>query len=180
MACYKGETIIAYTADSDKLVLHTKNSTISIYAEGDCCSLSWFEYCDNIYSQIVGKTILDINETENISLTHDKKIHNMINNLDDTQVADNNCYRQYYKITIIFDDNTQYKFLMTNESNGYYSGYISIRKKTSNNEKIISSCSSLNKAREPKYHYKKMTINILFVMLFIFIFIFILMVSYFY
>ncbi len=94
-------------------------STIKIYCEdvlvklsavGDCCSQSWFELYENkSFDECIGKTYIGCNDT---GLTHD---------MEESEIQEHDINHIY---ELLFDDNTTFKFLLRNSSNGYYDGYI--------------------------------------------------------
>lgn len=88
-----------------------KENEVIIYAEGDCCSFSWFEFPTNL-DKIKGKNIVSIKMNPNhIDLP-----------VSNVQEADSN-----YEVYIYFSDRTEFKFYLRNSSNGYYDGWIDIQ-----------------------------------------------------
>ncbi len=108
---YKGTQIITYRANDKCISLNTDGGYFAINAEADCCSTSWFEFPYGDLDEIIGKTIEDIN-FESVTLDRDPS------GVDDCDL--------YYNVTMSFDDDTEFLFLLINSSNGYYSGWISI------------------------------------------------------
>ena len=84
---------------------------MTIYAEADCCSSSWFYFFeDSDIKKIIGKEIKSINIVGPIDLPP-----------SDIQERDLNDIVQ-----ILFTDSTTYNFVLRNSSNGYYTGYLNI------------------------------------------------------
>ena len=118
---YVGKKIISYVEpddeDEDFIFKIEDDSFVTIYAHGDCCSCSWFEKFDETdigyicgtlaIEDIIGKTIKSID--------------------CDLDSNENGGEIKIYEISINFDDNTEFMFIMKNSSNGYYGGYITIK-----------------------------------------------------
>jgi hypothetical protein len=85
---------------------------MKLIAVADCCSSSWFHFFDDVpINSIVGKKIKSIETLETIDLP-----------LSNVQEYDRN-----YLISIIFEDNSKYNFVLRNSSNGYYDGWLDIK-----------------------------------------------------
>lgn len=96
------------------IILYFEHKTITLYAFGDCCSHSEFEIPNDDLSPLIGHKVLSITESESYV---DKKKYEYDNY---------NCER-VHPISIIFDDETKFDFVLRNTSNGYYDGWMEIR-----------------------------------------------------
>lgn len=114
----KGATIKNYSCNDEHMILETDRGYFTVTAVGDCCSDSWFEYDEpqcNPHAlsieTIIGNKIVSIEEAER----------------DDLEGRNDSgeCIK-HYEVIMEFEDGTEYGFLMINNSNGYYSGWISI------------------------------------------------------
>lgn len=85
------------------------NYDIILYAIGDCCSESWFEYNEDSIKECIGKFYLKCIDTySTIELEHSGRQDYDINHI-------------YH---IHFHDDSSYEIILRNSSNGYYDGYI--------------------------------------------------------
>lgn len=88
-----------------------------LIAVGDCCSTSVFrEYEEHKFEEIVGKVI--------------KKIDQMIDFPEEFEFDENEddygLYLTPHLIEITFTDDTKFKFMLVNYSNGYYDGWLEL------------------------------------------------------
>lgn len=85
------------------------NNKIVLYANAECCSVSWFQLHD--VHTVFGKQIDCIYDT---------------GQLTDLPKSKNKGYDKNHLIVIQFTDNGKYQFYMRNSSNGYYDAYLNI------------------------------------------------------
>jgi hypothetical protein len=79
-----------------------------LFAEADCCSISWFEESDKKFDDLIGKKIIGI---EYIGEKKMKK--SKIQEFD-----------QNFVYEFILEDSANIQFYLRNSSNGYYTGWI--------------------------------------------------------
>lgn len=96
------------------IIIYFEHETITLYTFGDCCSHSEFEIPNDDLTPLIGRKILSIEENESYV---DKK----------TYEYDNYNCEKVHPISIIFDDETKFDFVLRNTSNGYYDGWMEIR-----------------------------------------------------
>ena len=93
------------------------NKKFLMDAIGDCCSCSVIiQWEDYKFEKMIGKTIKSIDEIE-VPNYFDVEI-------DDEDVDDLFAIPHLYEFT--FTDDTTFKFLLVNYSNGYYDGWINL------------------------------------------------------
>lgn len=110
-----GKKVIEIRGDKDCLYFVTNEGTYRAEAEGDCCSVSWFEHLDNP-EFIIGSEITGVEEVDADSVITDRE--HQENGYDSVQ--------QYgYKFTTTKGNAI---LEMRNDSNGYYGGYVSFTK----------------------------------------------------
>lgn len=83
----------------------------SFGVEGDCCSHSWIEHLE-LPGDIVGATLLDVNDSAPITQDHDEH--------DEQEGGD--CISVYN--TVFKTDRGEIVLEYRNSSNGYYGGYL--------------------------------------------------------
>lgn len=118
----KGLTIVSCNISENIDFTFKDDIKYKLVAIAECCSKSWFQYNDtkDYYSNMndscktddfIGKTILDVQ-------------------IGDAEIVGDKCYHCIRKteIKIIFTDNTTWEFLLINDSNGYYSGWVELKK----------------------------------------------------
>ncbi len=94
-----------------------RNKKFQIDAIGDCCSCSVIiQWEDYRFEKMIGKTIKSIDEIE-VPNYFDVEI-------DDEDMDDLVAIPHLYEFT--FTDDTTFKFLLVNYSNGYYDGWINL------------------------------------------------------
>ena len=86
---------------------------LRLCADQDCCSVSWFELKEDEQplNTMIGKQIKNIQTLEDIEMP-----------VSNRQECDQNLV-----VGIEFEDNTQFKLILRNSSNGYYSGWLDLR-----------------------------------------------------
>ena len=96
--------------DNYKIKFFCDDKDVILTALGDCCSESWFECFDGTsFDDCIGKTYIECCDTyETIDM-----VDSGIQDVDINHV---------YKI--VFDNDTEFKFILRNSSNGYYDGYV--------------------------------------------------------
>lgn len=103
-----------------EFIVMTENNKFKFTAEGDCCSVSYFRFYDqNTFDILNGKVIKSIKE---IDLPDDYEIKE---DLTENQFTLNYCITPHLYEISFKNDNSTFKFLMYNYSNGYYDGWIS-------------------------------------------------------
>lgn len=96
--------------ESNRIIIEFQYSRISLFANSECCSTSWFEV-DNMQN-IIGKRIKYIYDSkQKVKLPPSGKKE----------------YDKNHLIIIKFIDDTEYQFYLRNSSNGYYDGFLVIR-----------------------------------------------------
>jgi hypothetical protein len=111
-----GKKILSVRMNQSKTVLEfeTPEGKIGFYAEGDCCSHSWFEHVSGL-NFLVGRIVT---KAEDISMGE----------IPDSELEGYDCVQNYgYRLTT---DGGYFEIEMRNESNGYYGGYIEMYKST--------------------------------------------------
>ncbi len=99
-----------------EFIIIGSNYKFKFEAVGDCCSLSLFkEYNGELLNSIIGKTIKSIKEIE---LPDDYDTNNEVNYQEFLSV-------HLYEMIFQEKNETPFKFILNNYSNGYYDGYIS-------------------------------------------------------
>ncbi len=97
--------------DLIEISFNHSDKKLMLLAERDCCSVSWFEPLNDIdFKTIVGKRIKNI-------ITSEKFVPASSGRQE---------YDVAQKITIIFDNSSDFNFALINSSNGYYSGWLSL------------------------------------------------------
>lgn len=89
------------------------NKDFRLIAVGDCCSTSVFrEYEEHKFEEIVGKVIKSITEIDF--------------NDDDFEEDEFGLYLTPHLLEITFTDDSKFKFMLVNYSNGYYDGWLEL------------------------------------------------------
>ncbi len=106
-----GATVTEVAHTSEVVTLTTDRGTFKLLAEGDCCSVSWFEHVDDdgIAGGVVTR-VEDSGEPEGWVEPADNSEHEVL---------------QYY-FTTISTTKGRLMFEMRNSSNGYYGGFIAV------------------------------------------------------
>jgi len=102
----------------DTIILYFEHKTITLYAYGDCCSVSNFEILNDDLTPLLGKKMLSITTVPSYI---DKGKSNELSSYDDYKSV------KVTPITIHFDDNTTFDFELHNTSNGYYDGWMEVK-----------------------------------------------------
>ena len=105
-----GKIIDVQIIDDKEFNIIFENVTLTLFAEHDCCSESWFEFPYDDLESIIGESIENIYVGKKIKLPESKKQEVDINNL----------------VIIELSDGTDFEFVFRNSSNGYYSGWLEI------------------------------------------------------
>lgn len=87
-----------------------ENKKLYLYAEADCCSISWFEIYNQPFISIIGKELKSIDMVDRIYMPESNR-----------QECDKNT-----KMTMNFTDGDPFEFVLRNSSNGYYNGYLEL------------------------------------------------------
>lgn len=108
-------TTIKYENDThnnlDKIKLICKNKIVLLNADGDCCSESWFECFENTsFDDCIGKDYVGCRDT---GLYNDNMVPSNIQDCDMNHIYE-----------LAFADNTTFRFMLRNSSNGYYDGSV--------------------------------------------------------
>lgn len=94
----------------DKIKVVLEHNTVTLVAEGDCCSASWFEaYPENDLHSLIGRSI------DHVSMDDEEY------SMEESGVQE--CDKNYV-YAFHLDGGDVVKFLLRNSSNGYYGGYI--------------------------------------------------------
>jgi len=92
------------------------NKDFRLIAVGDCCSTSVFrEYEEHKFEEIVGKVIKSITNIDFNDDFHD--------NFEEDEFG---LYLTPHLLEITFSDDSKFKFMLVNYSNGYYDGWLEL------------------------------------------------------
>ncbi len=102
--------VISVSHSEDTIIIAFEHNELTLFAEGDCCSTSWFTtYKNNIFENLVGRYILSMELTQdNLDMPFSNVQEDDINEV----------------WTFTLDNNDIFDFLHRNSSNGYYCGHI--------------------------------------------------------
>ena len=102
--------------EENKIILRfgsNEADTLTLFAEADCCSHSWFEMLEDDLSFLIGKKILSIDDISYIDMA------------DDATGGYDSIQNHLIQIRLVGGD--IFEFVLRNDSNGYYDGSLDIR-----------------------------------------------------
>lgn len=101
--------------ENDTLILDFEYNSLTLTAERDCCSVSWFEEMENFpFGKLCDKEVIDWNcNIEDIEMPHSKIDEYDLNHVNEFIIRNED------------GSISTFPFLLRNSSNGYYDGYIS-------------------------------------------------------
>lgn len=100
--------------ENDTLIFCFENNQLTLTAEMECCSQSWFEELDgHSFQELKGKTILCLKcDTRQIEMSPSGFDEVDVNHVNELYIQNDD------------GSSTTFQFVMRNSSNGYYDGYI--------------------------------------------------------
>lgn len=103
-----GKVLNIEIISENTFIISCDNGKLEFFAEADCCSVSWFEFPNDV-NFLIGKKITNMAHTKEIEMTHSGR-----------QESDKNS-----EYMLHLECGNTLTFLLRNSSNGYYSGFIS-------------------------------------------------------
>ena len=104
--------------DDNIINFNYNNYKITLIAEADCCSKSWFEEYKNYnFKDLVGYRI------KSITFNNENNDNDII---EKYKILDNDEEKYYIYEIKVYETDEIFKFILRNSSNGYYGGYLEI------------------------------------------------------
>ena len=119
----KGKTVASMTAGYSIFTVRFDGQTsyLRMEASRDCCDESSFKYITKDFNPFVGKEIKSVELGETETVYYDDSSDESSDSSDSSSNSDSTCTRKT-PVIITFSDDSSYRFIFKNVSNGYYGG----------------------------------------------------------